>query len=346
MNKVIEYDMKKLVLSNPVWRELNNCTVMVTGATGLIGKQIVYSMLKAIKELGISIQIIVFVRNQDKAKALFSDLYYGDCITFYQGNIMDEIKVDGQVDYIIHCASCTDSRDFVEKPVETILTGMNGTEYMLKLARQKKVRSMVYLSSMEVYGFVRERKVLRETDSEYLNCLAVRSSYPQSKRMAENLCVAYANEYGVPVKIIRLAQTFGAGVDRDDSRVFAELARCAVEKKNIKLLTDGTSERMYLYTADAVNAIFTILLCGESGQAYNAANQESYCSIVDMAELVKGQLADNLISIEFSDVGTESEKFSPPHFIYMDTTKLEMLGWNPEHSLLDMFQRMILSWKE
>lgn len=116
--------------------------------------------------------------------------------------------------------------------------------------------------------------------------MSVRACYPESKRMCENLCACYMKEYGVPVNIVRLTQTFGPGVEYDDGRIFAELARCVIEKRDIVLHTKGETKRNYLFTKDAVNAIITVLLHGENGQAYNAANEETYCSILEMANMV------------------------------------------------------------
>ncbi len=89
--------------------------------------------------------------------------------------------------------------------------------------------------------------------------------------MAENLCACYASEYKVPVMMARLAQTFGPGIPKDDRRVFAMFARCAMQGEDIVLKTTGESTRMYSYTTDAVTALFTILLKGQPGSAYNIA---------------------------------------------------------------------------
>ena len=128
--------------------------------------------------------------------------------------------------------------------------------------------------------------------------MKVRTSYPESKRMCESLCTAYASQYSVPVKVLRLTQTFGPGVRYDDGRVFAEFARCAIERRNIVLHTDGATRRSYLYTADAVSAILTVLLKGIAGEAYNAANEATFCSIREMAQLVCSECAGGKIGVE------------------------------------------------
>ena len=135
---------------------------------------------------------------------------------------------------------------------------------------------MVYLSSLEVYGVPQtEDGTVTETDYGYIDPLSVRSSYSEGKRMVECLCASYAKEYQVPVKVARLSQTFGAGVEYHDGRVFAEFARCAVEKRNIILHTAGNTLRTYCYTKDAVAALLTILVKGEVGSAYNVTNKNT-----------------------------------------------------------------------
>lgn len=99
----------------------------------------------------------------------------------------------------------------------------------------------------------------------------------------------------------------------NDGRVFAELARDAIHGSDIKLQTAGTSKRMYLYTADAVTAILTVLLSGKTGEAYNAANSETYCSIVEMAQLVVHEIAHDSIKVHVPMIKLDADsKFPPP----------------------------------
>ena len=184
------------------------------------------------------------------------------------------VEVDDKIDHIIHCASITTSKVMISRPVDVIRTSLNGTENLLELAKEKQVRSMVYVSSMEMYGALnlQNDQMVTEEMTGYLNPLALRSNYPESKRMCENMCVAYGTQYEVPVKIARLAQTFGAGVLPGENRVFAQFARSAMKGSDIVLHTEGKSEGNYCYTADAVRALLTILVKGENMQAYNAVS--------------------------------------------------------------------------
>lgn len=324
------------------WEKLNGKCILVTGATGLIGTTLINGIMQRNEVKQAGIHILALVRNKEKANALFSAYIKRGDLQLVVGDILSLPLIRENVDYIIHGASVTASRDFVEKPVETITTAIDGTRNLLELARQKNVKGMVYMSSMEVYGTPYDEQPLTEDRMGYLNPLAVRSSYSLGKQMVENLCVAYSSEYGIPVKIVRLTQTFGPGVNRDDGRVFAEFARCAVMGKDIRLQTEGLTKRMYLYTADAVTALLTVLTKGEVGKAYNAANVNSYCSIREMAELVANEFGQGKSSVVIAVSDTPNTGYNPVMQVYLDTTRLQELGWITHVDLREMYERMII----
>lgn len=327
--------------------DLKNSSILITGATGLVGQAIVKTLLYANHSMGLGINVIIIVRNLEKANKIFGD--FGNELTIINADInninIKDFKNVKKVDYIIHGASITSSKAFIDQPVETILTGIQGTNHVLQLARDLNVKSMVYLSSMEVYGTHENNLSIKEEDIGYLNPLIVRNSYPESKRLIENLCCSYVSEYGVAVKIIRLAQTFGPGVEYDDGRVFMDFARCAIENRDIILHTTGLSERMYLYVFDAVEAIFYVLLNGENGHSYNAANKHTYCSILEMANLVK-EISNVSIDVKVMVDDMKGKKYLPTHHLYLDTSAIEHLGWKPRIGLKEMYKRLVLSFED
>ena len=322
------------------WERLKNTSILVTGGTGLIGSTLIKALCYANEKRNLQLKILALVRNLQKAENLLGKP--NEVLQFIQGSVEDLPIIEESVDYIIHGASPTASRFFVQHPVETIEIAVKGTSNLLGLAKGKHTKGLVYLSSMEVYGAPHEDTLIPESQGCTLDSMVVRSCYPLAKRLCENLCASYTQEYSVPAKVIRLAQTFGPGVLKDDQRVFAEFARDAMEGKDIILQTTGTSKREYLYTADAVTAILTVLLSGEAGEAYNAGNPETYCSIVEMARLVAGKIAENRISIKHLEgVNNNNSQFSPPHHLYLDISKLNQLRWKPTRGLEEMYLRMI-----
>ena len=308
-------------------------TVFVTGATGLIGKLCTMSLLNS----GYNTQVIALVRDENKAKKIFNN---NKRLTYIVQDINSRIQTERKIDYIIHCANTTSSKDFVEKPVETVYTTINGTRNVLELAKNKKVEGMVFLSSLEVYGITQNENV-KESDLGFIDILSPRSSYSEGKRMAETLCISYGQEYGVNVKIARLAQTFGAGVSQSDNRVFAQFAKSVINKENIVLFTKGETKRNYCYTTDAVRGIFTILTKGEKNNAYNVANKNTYISIADMAK----SLENETTKVEFR-IDNIERGFNPTIKINLNTEKLEVLGWSAKIDLAQMFKRTIEALKE
>lgn len=341
--EVMLEDSLDIASSNIVdWDIIAGKTIFITGATGLIGSTIIRGLLERNKAYNSHIRIIGFVRSIEKARTVFGE--YGDnsYLTFIEGGICGNLDIVPEFDFCIHAASETASRNFVEKPVETIETSVFGINNVLKLCKSRKPTSVIFLSSMEVYGTPNEEKLLDESCSEYLNPLSVRSSYPESKRMSENLCISYFSEYNVPCIIARLTQTFGPGISPEDNRVFAQFARCVKNKEDIVLKTKGETKRMYVYTADAAIAILLLLTRGSFGEAYNIANPNTFCSIAEMAEMICRKFGKENIKVSYGCEDTISDAgYNPTQVIKLDVSKIESLGWKALYDLKTMYKRMI-----
>ncbi|MBO7721187.1 MAG: NAD-dependent epimerase/dehydratase family protein, partial [Kiritimatiellae bacterium] len=252
-------------------------SVVVTGATGLVGSALVRRFAAE------GCRVTAAVRDTARAERMFAPLGGVRVVAWDVTSPFPGDAASAAADWFVHAASETSSRAFVERPVETVGSVVAGARNALEFARSARVRSMVFLSTMEVYG-VPSAENVTERDYGYLDPLSVRSCYPEAKRLAENLCVSYAAEYGVPVKIARLAQTFGEGVRRDDTRVFAEFARAVAGGRDIVMKTGGETARCYCYIGDAVAAVETILAKGENAAAYSVANEDTFCTVREMAE--------------------------------------------------------------
>ena len=233
-------------------------------------------------------------------------------------------------------------------PVDVTETAVKGTMNVLAMAREKAVRGMVYLSSMEVYGITDPSLASAgETDLGVIDLISPRSCYPQSKRMCESLCIGYAAQYGLPVRIARLAQTFGAGCAKDDPRVFAQFARSAAAGEDIVLHTEGKSRGNYCYLSDAVRALLLLLFKGENGGAYNIVNPDAGMTIREMAELVAGTVYAGKISVAVrvpADIALRG--YAPDVTLRLSAGKLLALGWQPKYNLAQMYARLIAHWQE
>jgi UDP-glucuronate decarboxylase len=337
-NNIFREDMQNIARASYIpWGKLQHKTVLITGATGLIGFNLVSALAYVALYKDIALKIIALVRDEEQAKKWFHEiLTAGASLSFLVGDLNHIPPIEEKIDYIIHGGSPTASRYFAEHPVETIMTNLNGATNLLELARKNQSEGFLFLSSMEVYGGIHCREKVDEKHANLVDTMAPRSSYPEVKRMVESLCACYADEYGVPAKSIRLTQTFGAGIRKSDNRVFAQFVHTAMNHEDIVMFTQGGTERSYLYTADAVNAIFTVLLKGEAGEAYNAANEQAYCSIKEMAEtvanldIIKAKYGGP-VSVVIDESKNDGKTYPPELYMNLDTKKYR--NWAGKHRL-------------
>lgn len=311
---------------------------LLTGATGLIGSALLRKLVMQ------DCNVTCPIRNKEKAKTLFDeDIYNKVCWkempleTYLQD--MEEF-----FDYIIHCASPTASKYFVSNPVETLSFNISTTTAIMEYAKKRNVKGVLFLSSLESYGTVTEGDTLIDEDYQgYVNPLEVRSSYNIAKRTCECICHASSQEYNVPVKMVRLTQIISSKVAQEDMRVYAQFARSAARGEDIILHTEGTSARQYLYIDDAVEALITVLMKGNSGEAYNVANEDTYISVKDMAEFVQKNFnpEHKVVIQKRDDMG-----YAPVTKLRLSTQKLRNLGWSPRYGLYEMYDALIKELKK
>ncbi len=319
--------------------------LLITGATGYIGSMLVRHILQENR-----VEIYVPVRNPEKVCALFPES--PERLHFWVTDLSNPSALRGagtDYDAIIHCACVTKSEEMVRNPVETAGSILDMTRNVLELARRSreagKLKSMVYLSSMEVYGDIDCSDGHRASEGEagYINSLDVRSCYPMGKRMAENLCFSYYMEYGVPVKIIRLAQVFGRGVLSTETRVFAQFARAVKDGRDIVLHTEGNSMGNYCGIDDVVEGIFKVLKDGVDGEAYNVVNEDNTMTIREMAELAAGKLAGDRIRVVYDIPPDNRYGYAHDTGLRLSADKLRKLGWVPRQRLEDMYRDLLES---
>ncbi|MDR1689893.1 MAG: NAD(P)-dependent oxidoreductase [Clostridiales bacterium] len=346
ISKIFREDIEQVLHDENIpWEKMTGTATLITGATGLIGSALVRVLAAANERYGLNMRVTGHGRNAAKGEALCRECG----IEFIARDIRRPIPAETLspiVDYIFHGAAVTHSADMVSKPVDVISTAYEGTLNALKLAVERRCRSFVYLSSMEVYGQTGTAEV-KEQDLGYIDLASPRSSYSESKRLCENLCAAFYTQYFVPVKVARPAQTFGAGTPRDDTRVFAQFARSAINGQNLILRTKGTSKGNYCDIADTVRALLTILLKGEAGEAYNISNPRTSMTIRDMANLVANDVCGEKIKVETQIPGSKEQfGYAPDTGFTLNSDKLMSLGWKPRRNLSEVYRHLIADWQE
>lgn len=325
------------IINNGVlnWRGYQNETILITGATGRIGRYILEALADADLKYNLNMRIIGLARNKEKTKQVFGDLTKLPNISFLYQDINKEINYEGDITYIFHTAGPAAPMDFKNSPTGTLWSHVNGTHNVMECARLHKTRRVFYVSTVEVYGDWQSEETIDENDMGIMQHLNYRASYPEAKRLCETMLTTYKQEYGISFCGVRLCHTLGPGILLDDGRAFAEFMNCVLQGKDIILHSDGSAMRTYTYVADAVNAMFLIMDKGED-ILYNVAANENLISISDLAELIAG-FTNGKCKVMFSKEAAKLP-YLPFKLAIMDTCKIHDLGWKPVVSLSQMFR--------
>ena len=161
----------------------------------------------------------------------------------------------------------------------------NLLEYCQRQAeRGAAVAGMLFFSSSEIYGDPPPEQIpTRETFRGVVSCTGPRACYDESKRYGETLCVVFAQQYGVPVKIARPFNNYGPGLKITDRRVVPDFCRSVIRGEPIVMYSDGGPTRTFCYSADAVIGYYKVLVRGRSGEPYNIGAEQPEISMVDLA---------------------------------------------------------------
>ena len=327
IDKFVYEEVNSIVKNIKDYNKFKDSNILITGGTGFIGSYLVRVLSKLNKDYSLNIKIYSTARNKDKVKSL--DLE-NDAIWIYKP-LSEKLEIEDNIDYIIHTVSPTDSSYFTNNPVETINTTIQWLNSLMNLAIEKKVKGFLFTSSLEVYGICNEDRLLKENEYFAVDCNNVRSSYSEGKKILECLCSSYASEYLVPVKIVRLGQTFGPGILKEDNRVFAQFAKAVSLNKDIVLNTKGETKRSYCSVSDAIFGMLTVLTNGKNGESYNLVSDNSYISIYELAKLFIKDTNSKIIIEE-----KECKQYLGVIKFGLDTEKIKNIGFKSTKSIVDV----------
>lgn len=326
---------------------LSGKTILLSGATGMIGKCIIellmqYNRTHTDEE---PIRIITLGRNEQRAEERFAEYWNEEYFHYVVCDVNQKIPECGKADYIIHAASNTHPLQYSQDSIGTITANVIGTKNLLDYAVAHETKRFCFVSSVEIYGENRgDVDRFSEDYLGYLNCNTLRAGYPESKRVGETLCNAYGQTYRLDFVIPRLSRAYGPTMLLSDSKAIAQFIKKAAAGEDIILKSAGTQLYSYTYAPDAAAGILTVLLNGKSGEAYNISDLESE---VTLRQITEWLALDNGVKVTFEvpDV-SEQAGYSTATKAILDTEKITGLGWRPRTHMREGLAETVRSLRE
>lgn len=337
MNRILKEDAESILQQDISWSKLKGARILVTGAGGMLGSCIVRTIQLLSETKNMDIEVYGLVRNPDR---LPEDIKPG--LKIIRQSVTEPIETDTVFDYIIHAASPASPKIMKDDPVGTIAANTLGTFYTLELARKSNAKGYIFISSREIYGQPYEGQTeFTEDTYGFVDPLSPRSCYPEGKRAAETMCASFAKQYGMRIRIARLAHTYGPGMSVDDGRVQADFLRDVINRRDIVLKSEGKPLRTYTYISDAAAAIFRILLDSDE-MVYNISSPESTVTIRQLAETLVRAYPDRKLKLAFDIPESGIDSGTAPFTLgILNSDKLRSIGWHPVYSLEEGLKRTV-----
>lgn len=268
--------------------------LLIAGGAGFLGYYLVQSILYwNDANDGAPISLSVFDNYIRGVPRWLTNLNRGAQLTVTRHDITKPLPQNIEdFQFIIHAASIASPTFYRKHPIETMDANVNGLRILLEYANRQKagscpVEGFLFFSTSEIYGDPGPEDIpTPETYRGNVSCTGPRACYDESKRYGETLCVNFAQQYGMPIKIARPFNNYGPGLKITDRRVLPDFARDMFAGRDIVLLSDGSPSRTFCYIADAIIGYYKILIRGRSGESYNIGNETPEVSMLQLAELL------------------------------------------------------------
>ena len=302
-------------------------TILVTGGAGFIGSHLCGNLIKDNKIICVD---NLFTGNKDNITHLLGNKHF----KFINHDIIEPLFIDNEkVDQIYNLACPASPVHYQFNAIRTIKANILGTINMLGLAKKHKAR-ILQASTSEVYGDPLEHPQ-KESYWGNVNCIGVRACYDEGKRCAETLMFDYYRQNKVNIRVVRMFNTYGPRMARDDGRVVSNFITQALEGKDITVYGDGKQTRSFCYVSDLIGGIVKMM------------NQEKVIGPVNLGnpnEFTVLELAENIVELTKSNSKIVFEKLpeDDPHQRRPDISLArKMLRWEPEVELEEGLRKTI-----
>lgn len=334
---------------------MGNSNMLITGGAGFLGYYFVNSILKWNEENPdkkiYALVLDNFIRGVPdwlKKLSIRTDLKILD------QSILEPLPKDfPKPNYIIHAASIASPIFYRKHPIATMDANVNGLRVILDycVADSKETNGILYFSTSEIYGDPDPLNIpTKETYRGNVSCTGPRACYDESKRYGETMCVNFAKQYKLPIKIARPFNNYGPGLKITDGRALPDFAKNILSKKDIVLLSDGSPTRTFCYISDAIIGYFKVLVNGKAPESYNIGTESPEISILDLAkrciEVGKDVLGYE-VGLKFQDSSDKNYLIDNPNRRCPDIAKARLdLGYNPSISLHEGLTKSFIWYKE
>jgi len=304
--------------------------ILLTGAAGFVGSHLAERLLKEGHQvLGVDNFCTGHPRNLERLQA-----HPG--FSFLRADVTRPLEVEGPLDWVFHFASPASPPRYLKLPIETLLVNAEGTRHLLDLALGKGARFFL-ASTSEVYG---DPLVHPQPEGYWghVNPIGPRSVYDEAKRYAEALTLAYHRTHELPVRIVRIFNTYGPAMDPDDGRVVSNFITQALRGEALTVYGDGSQTRSFQYVDDLVEGIVRLMGVDYS-EPVNLGNPEEF-TMLELAELVR-ELTGSKAGLEFRPLPQDDPKQRRPDI----RLARELLGWEPRVPVREGLRRTIAYFK-
>lgn len=346
MGNLIEHplygeDLARVAALPLPWDKLQGASMLVSGATGLVGRCLVDVLMHKNRAEGLECKVYAMGRNAERAQRSFSYCWGSPMLEFVAHDVNEPFTAAPEhLDYAVHLASNTHPVAYATDPIGTITANIFGLKHLLDGCTGRGLRRFAFASSNEVYGENRgDTELFAENYCGYINCNTLRAGYPESKRCAEALCQAYIRQAGLDIVIARLTRSYGPTMLQSDTKAISQFIKKALGGEDIVLKSAGTQYYSYTYMADAVAGLLTILLKGECGCAYNVADVSSDITLKDLAGLIASHAGRHVV-FEIPDA-VEAAGYSTATKARLDGSALRALGWAPMYDMRNGLARTL-----